>query len=383
MVDYQIPISYVVSASAVLPQAGLEPLKMSTILILTDEEPVVEQTGAYGIYRTTNSVYKEWGTESTVSKMAGMIFAQTPNILNNNGYVIIARYNNQEDETLETTSEAITRIAGEIYFNGVLTARTLQDDEAIAASATVQDLQPARIFFLPSSVTSSLSGLFTTVKSNFYTKTLLYTYGENAALNAKLFAAAYASKLFSVNYSGSNTCITMNLKDLAGIQADTNISETLLNQCVNVGCDVFASVEGLAKVLSNRQDVYYIDQVQNSIWLANGIQRNVFNLLATTRTKIPQTESGMQMITNSINQICRQGVINGYLAPGTWNSSDTFGIYDDFMRNIEENGYYIYHLPVSEQIQSEREQRKAPMFQVACKEAGAVHSVNILIYVEA
>lgn len=377
MTDYQIPISYVVSASAVLPSAGIEPLKLSTILILTNDEPVTEITGDYAIYRTVTSAVNDWGTESTTTKMVQAIFGQTPNILNNNGYVIIAPYASEE----ETYSEAIQRIAGQIYFNGVLTTKTLTDEEAIAASNTVQALQPARMMFLESSNADALispNGLFYTVKSNYYTKTLYHADTNEA----KLFASAYASKLLSVNYEGSNTCITMNLKDLSGVKVDTSISETVLQRCVEAGCDVYCSIEGLPKVLANRQGAYYSDQVQNSIWLVNTVQRNVFNLLATTRTKIPQTEQGMQLITSSIAQVCRQGVNNGYLAPGVWNSADTFGEYEDFMRNIEENGYYIYHLPIAQQSQMEREQRKAPNSMVACKEAGAVHSSNVLIYIE-
>ena len=49
MAEYTIPISYVVSASTVLPQAGLQPLKMSTILLLTDEQPVSATTDDYTI----------------------------------------------------------------------------------------------------------------------------------------------------------------------------------------------------------------------------------------------------------------------------------------------------------------------------------------------
>lgn len=390
MANYQIPISYVVSASAVLPQAGLEPLKLSTILILTDDEPVTELTGDYEIYRTVTSAVKTWGTESTTTKMIQAIFGQSPNILNNNGYVIVAPYKMIEPEDegearKETYSEAILRLSQSIYFNGILTSRFTSDSELVEASNTVEALQPNRILFAESSNTSALTvetGLFYQLLTNNFTKTLLYTTGTNAQLQAKIFASAYASKLFSVNYNGSNTCITMNLKDLSGIVADTNISESVLAQCVACGCDVYASVEGLPKVLSNRKGSYYADQIQNQIWFVNTIQRTVFNLLATTRTKIPQTEGGMQIITNAISEVCNQAIINGYGGAGKWNSADTFGDYEDFHRNIFEQGFYIYHLPVAQQIQSEREERRAPMFQIALKEAGAVHSANILIYVE-
>ena len=175
----------------------------------------------------------------------------------------------------------------------------------------------------------------------------------------------------------------MNLKDLANVAADTNISETLLERIKAVGADCFASIEGLPKVLSNKQGGQYIDQVQNRIWFVNSIQREAFNTLARVGTKIPQTEQGMALLENAIRTVCNTAVNNGMLAPGKWNSADTFGNLEDFLENISQFGYYIYHTPVALQSQSEREERKAPLIQIAAKEAGAIHSANILVYLEA
>lgn len=383
MPQYQIPISYVVSATAITPSQGLEPLKLSTILLLTDETPANDITGSYMIARTASAIAQQWGTETEVAQQAQAIFSQQPNILANDGYVVVAPYQSED----ETYSEAITRLASEIYFEGILTTRAVEDADAIAASNLVQSMNN-RILMLPASSVNALTpstGLFTKVNSNTHTKCVLYTLGEDAdtaALNARLFAAAYLSRGLAVNYSGSDTTITMNLKDLVGIQADTNISETILNQCVNLGVDCFPSIEGLPKVASNRQNGMFFDQVANQIWLVNAIQRSVFNVLAQTSTKIPQTEAGLEKLTKAIRNVCNQGVTNGFIAPGTWNSSDTFGNYEDFYRNIDEFGYYIYHQPIAEQSQSEREQRQAPLFQVAVKESGSIHSANIIITIE-
>ena len=91
----------------------------------------------------------------------------------------------------------------------------------------------------------------------------------------------------------------------------------------------------------------------------------------------------MNTITNAIIRVLNQGVSNGMIAAGEWNSPDTFGVLEDFYRGIRTFGYYIYHLPVAEQQQSEREARKAPLFQIAVKAAGAVEHASITIFVEA
>lgn len=382
MVDFQIPITYVVSAEAVIPQQSLSPLKLSTIVIFTDEEPATAIIGNYFITRTSQTAIQQWGSNTETAQQVQMIFSQSPNILANNGYVIIAPFTSTE----ETLSEAITRLSSEIYFEGILTTRDVTDEEATAVSTLVQSLKN-KVYALPQSNVSALSGIFNTVKNNFYTKCLLYTLGADSAeqaKNSRLFAAAYLSKAMSVNYSGSNTTMTMNLKDLVGIAADTNISQSIIEQCKTIGCDCFPSIEGLAKVMSFAQGGYYMDQVLNSIWFVTTLQREYFNALATVRTKIAQTDSDLEKISKAVNAVCRQAVINGYLAPGIWaETDDTFGVYEDFIRNISEFGYYYYHQPVTMQTQTDREERKAPVYQVAGKEAGAVHSGSVLVYFQA
>lgn len=380
----QIPISYVVNVSIAEQPAGLAPKQLSTLLILTDDEPVSPLSGDYIIARAARTVEQNFGTGKDSTKMAQIIFSQNPNILANSGYVIVAPYTS----TSETTAQAISRLSAQIYFEGILTTRDLEDEEAGEASAAVEATAD-QIFFLPSSDVNALqtaNGLFYKLQSNTQTKCLLYTYGadeDTKKANAKLFAAAYASRGLSVNYSGSNTCITMNLKDLTGIEADTNITETILQQCADLGVDCFPSIAGLAKVISNAGNGLYFDQVANRIWLTSTIQTNVFNTLATTRTKIPQTEQGMNLLKSAVYDTFDEAVTNGMIAPGQWNSSDTFGNLEDFHRNILETGYYIYSTPVVEQAQAEREQRKAPLIQCAGKEAGAIHNSDIMIYLEA
>ena len=89
---YQIPITYVVNATVVTPSQGLEPLKLSTILIMTDEEPAIPYQGSYVISRTSTGIANQWGTNTEIAQQANMIYSQTPNILTNNGYIIGANY---------------------------------------------------------------------------------------------------------------------------------------------------------------------------------------------------------------------------------------------------------------------------------------------------
>ena len=87
-------------------------------------------------------------------------------------------------------------------------------------------------------------------------------------------------------------------------------------------------------------------------------------------------------LKKAYEQSCIQGVRNGSFAPGEWNESIPFGNPEDFLRNIREVGYYIYSIPVAEQQQAERENREAPVVQIACKRAGAIHSSNLIINIQ-
>ena len=91
----------------------------------------------------------------------------------------------------------------------------------------------------------------------------------------------------------------------------------------------------------------------------------------------------MNVLKGACKQSCNQAVTIGYFAPGEWKSSDTFGNPDDFKRNIRDVGYFIYSQPIAEQAQADRVERKAPLIQIAGKEAGAIHSASVLVYLEA
>ena len=71
---------------------GLEPLQLGTILILTDDVPVTALDGDYLISRTAQTIGQKFGTTTTTYAMANAIFAQNPNILNADGYVVVAPY---------------------------------------------------------------------------------------------------------------------------------------------------------------------------------------------------------------------------------------------------------------------------------------------------
>jgi len=338
--------------------------------------PTVIISSNFNVYTDPISVGNDFGTTSETYMMATEIFSQTPNILSAGGKLVIYPM----ASTL-TLVQAISVLQPQTYTGGYLyCGYTPSASEVEAASTLVNALVTKALLFAPTNLLTDLypSGMSYTISQAFQqqTRLLIHTAG---AQTARLFAAGYASRLFGTNFQGSNTTITMNLKQISGINADTGINETIAAQCQTVGVDFYALVQGLPEVVSTGGNGYS-DNVYNLTWLLNALQVATFNTLATTPTKIPQTEAGMNTIKSSIAQILNQAVANGFLAPGAW-TGPSFGNPASLVTNIAQFGYYVYSQPVSQQAQAQRAARIAPLVQIAVKYAGAVQSVNGIIYI--
>lgn len=286
----------------------------------------------------------------------------------------------------ETWGAAITRTKDLVQYFGCMvdqTASVLSQTDVLAAAAIIQALN--KIAFVVSSASASVSvgGVLDLLRSGGLTQMRGLYYGDTTTfLNVIVMMASYASRALSTNFGGSNTTQTMHLKDLTGVQPDPTITQTLQNNATAAGADTYVSLQGVAKVLCSGLNSFY-DQVYNLQWFVGALQVAGFNYLAQSSTKIPQTESGMDGLKGAYRNVCEQGVTNQYLAPGSWNSSTTFGNQQDFLQNIAQRGYYIFSIPIATQSQTDRAARKAPLIQIAAKEAGAIQSSTVIVNINA
>ena len=282
------------------------------------------------------------------------------------------------DSSGETLVEAMTRAKEFTRFTGVISNLAMEDDVVATTSAYVNsnDL----IWIAPFSSTNDIAGAITTIKSAGQTKTRCVLYTEGVE-EAQLMAAAYAGRAFSTNFEGSLTSQTMQLKTLVNVTPDSGITQTAYTNALAAGADMYVSFEGDSAVACGKGNGYF-DVVYENLALKFASQAALYNVLKTTGTKIPQTETGMSCLRDAQGNVCLQFVRNGVLAPGKWNSAQTFGDPETFKQNIADNGWYIYSTPIALQSQSERESRVAPLIQCACKRSGAIHEADLLILVE-
>lgn len=377
-----------VSLSAV--PVGLQVPNVNTAALISQEQPSGWAGGqTYAVYTSPAQVGIDFGLNSNAYAIAQAFFAQTPNPVDTQGYlVIIPRLTSP---SLETVQAAIARLMGTVFFFGVLI-----DFEQLAVDATVFATLAAfcqantKMLFYASSNPNDLqpgSGLDLVRQAGEALVRCLYfgtaLLNGAAGQQTQIFAAAYAGRALSTNFAGANTSTTMHQKQLATIPADGTLTQTMLNQAQAAGVDVYGNFAGYTCLYTSGANEFF-DQAYQRQWLAFALQIAGFNYLASTGTKVPQTEDGMNGLKDAYIQVLRQAVANGYLAAGLeWTSATSFGNKADLVRNIEEQGFYVYSLPVAQQQAAARAARQAPVVQIAAQEGGAIHSSAVIVNVEA
>ncbi|WP_287497791.1 DUF3383 domain-containing protein [Pandoraea sp. CB10b_02] len=248
----------------------------------------------------------------------------------------------------------------------VAVAQMVEADQKHIYAVTTQNPQS-----LDSTVTSDLLSRFKALKFK-------YSFAQYSA-SSPYTAVSALGRLLTVNFNGNATTITLMYKQEPGVVAET-LTTTQANAIAAKNGNVYADYANSTAILQNgvTPSGIFIDSVYNSIWFRNRIQTDVYNLLYQSPTKIPQTDAGNALIAAVIESACAAAVNNGYLAPGVWNSAG-FGALKQ--GDTLAKGYYVYTPPIASQAQSDREARKSVPFQIAAKEAGAIHTVDILVSV--
>ena len=284
---------------------------------------------------------------------------------------------NATNATGTTLAELVAKAEDFGYFGGILTTQECENT-LVKANATAIQAQD-HIYYEVTKSLKNMAVLGEQITQANLNKTRLLAYSEK---NEKVAIATYATIASSTNYSGTDTCLTMNLKELTGVDPDKNLNQTYYNSAKTNGCDIYGSTCGLSAVYSFGANEY-TDVVTGELWLKKALEVAGFNYLRKTNTKIPQTESGITGLKNAYIQVLQQGVRNGLIGVGNrWNDSIPFGNGETFQDNIEKLGYYVYSIPIAEQSQTERENREAPLIQIAVKLSGAMHSSNVIVNIQ-
>lgn len=195
--------------------------------------------------------------------------------------------------------------------------------------------------------------------------------------SSSVAVVAALSLLLTVDYSGSNTVLTLAWKSLAGLTAE-NLTETQFlalegkngNALIDLDNGDSAAFPGTT-VSTN----VFADTMVGADNLNVGITQAVYGGLRGN-PKVGQTDAGMAYLLGLALGVCAQFVTNGFLAAGTWNGP-IFGALT--AGETLSQGYYGYVAPVATQLESTRAARIAVPIQIAGKLSGAVHTGSVVV----
>lgn len=374
MATQQFPISKIINISVTQTPAGLSLPNTSNLALFTGDTPTPSFTDGYKIYFSPTEVGTDFGTSSVTYKMAVSVFSQNPNILLPGGYLVVIPFLSSE-----TLDAAITRTLDLVQYFGVMSAAIESQADMLAAAAVIQANNLIGFFVQTSGSAVTTGGSLDLLRSGSFTQSRGLIYVDSST-NALIYQAAYAGRALSTVFTGSNTTQNMNLKQLAGIQPDPGMTNTILTNAQTAGADAYVSFQGFPAVYSSGANDFF-DNVYNLQAFSLYLQIAGFNYLASATTKIPQTENGIDGLKGAYRAVCQQFIANQYGAPGVWNSSVTFGNQSDLLQNVAQFGYYIYSTPIAQQLQADRVARKSPLIQIGFKEAGAVNSSTVIVTV--
>ncbi|MEB6632730.1 DUF3383 domain-containing protein [Kluyvera cryocrescens] len=262
------------------------------------------------------------------------------------------------------------------WYGLVIADPTMTDENHLDVAALIGSASDSRIYGVTTADAKVLSATDATdiaskMKAAGYARAFCQ-YSQVAYAAASAFGRA-----FTVNFLGNNTTITLKFKQEPGITAET-VSDDQADALKAKNCNVFVNYSNDTAIIQEgvMSNGDFFDERHGLDWLQNYVQNNLWNLLYTSTTKIPQTEAGVTRLVTNIEQSMDQSVNNGLAAPGVWNGGDIGQL---TAGDTLTKGYYVYANSLSAQAQADREARKAPVIQVAVKLAGAIHFADVLI----
>ncbi|HCM6137198.1 TPA: DUF3383 family protein [Klebsiella aerogenes] len=377
-----LPLNRITNVTVTLSARAAQGRNLGSMLILGDSTviPIAERLRAYS---SPDDIGDDFGVESEEYKAAIIWFSQQPQPT----LVYVGRWvktlETGEAGEVETLLEAVNALMDYNAWYGLHLAVPEADypDDAtiITVSAAIEASTVSRIFGITTDEATILDAATTTdlaskLKAAKYSRTFIQysTSSRYAALSA--FARA-----FTVDFTGSNTTITLKFKQEPGITYET-LGTSQANNLEAKNCNVYVYYENDTAILEQgvMSNGDFFDERHGLDWLQNAVQTADFNTLYTSTTKIPQTDAGTTTRIANIELVLDKAVQNGLFAPGKWTGGPMGQLNTGDMLT---KGYYTWAENVDDQLQVDREARKGVPIQVAGKLAGAVHYGSVAITV--
>lgn len=253
------------------------------------------------------------------------------------------------------------------------------DNQSLEVSAFIEALDVSRLYGVTVIDPNILSALVTNdLPSVMMADEYEQSFCQYSSTNLYAVASIFG-RMFSVDFTAANSTITVMYKQEPGVLPE-DLSQQEADVLESKRCNVYVEYDNATNIIQYGvcSGPAYLDEIHGLDWFQSAVQTACFNVLYTSTTKIPQTDAGVNQLTNACGQACSAAVNNGLSAPGVWNGP-SFGSLQ--MGQYLKSGFYVFAPSVDLQSQADREARKAPPIQIALKLAGAIQSVDVLITV--
>lgn len=375
-----LPVSNVVNVDVIMSPVAATGRNFGALLIL-GTSTVIPVTERIRQYSAIEDIGDDFGVDSPEYEAATIFFSQSPKPT----LVYIGRWAKTlaegEAGAVETLLQAVNASLQYTNWYGLAIADSadLVEADVISVAAAIEASSLSRILAV---TTDDVNVLVAGNTDNIGYKLKAAGYGRTFwqySSSSKYAAISAFGRAFTVNFTGNNTTITLKFKTEPGVTYETlTTAQAAAIDAINGNVYVYYANDTAIIQQGVMANGDFFDERHGLDWLQNYVQTNLYNLLYTSATKIPQTDAGVTRLMTNVEASLDQAVNNGLVAPGVWNGGPIGQIQSG---DTLTKGYYVYADAVSSQAQSDREARKSPVIQVAIKLAGAIHYGDVQINV--
>ncbi|MGX9362225.1 DUF3383 family protein [Pantoea ananatis] len=375
-----LPVSNVASVDIIMSPRAAAGRNFGSLLIL-GSATIIPLTERIRLYTSAASIGTDFGTNSEEYLAAVAYFSQSPTP----SQVYVGRWAKTlaaaEVGKVETLLDGVNACLGftSWYGLGVTYDADRKDDDLLPVCAAIESSSLSRILAV---TTKNTDALLTTVNTDIASKVKAAKYSRTFvqySSTSNYGAISAFGRAFTVDFNGFGTTITLKFKQEPGITYES-LTPAQAAALDAKNCNVYVYYANDTAIL--QQGVMgngdFFDERHGLDWLQNYVQTNLFNLLYTSGTKVPQTDAGNTRIMANVEASMDQAVNNGLIATGVWNGGQIGQLSPG---DTLTKGYYVYMAAISSQAQADREARKSVPVQVACKLAGAIHYASVQINV--
>lgn len=370
-----LPVSNVVNVDVIISPKAATGRNFGALLIL-GSSTVIPVTERIRLYASIEDIGDDFGVDSPEYEAALVFFGQSPKPTQ----VYIGRWAktlaSSESGDTETIVEAVNACLQYTNWYGLVVAdKVAGGGDVLDIARAIEASSLSHIFGVTSGDAGIISTTSTTdvasqLKAGRYGRTFI-----QYSTSSPYAAVSAFGRAFTVNFNGSNTVITMKFKQEPTITYEKlTVGQATAADAKNANVFVYYANDTAILQQGVMVNGDFFDERHWLDWLQNYVQTNLYNLLYTSTTKIPQTDAGVTRLLSNVEQSMDQSVTNGLVAAGVWNGGPVGQLSSGDMLT---KGYYVYAQPLAQQAQAAREARKTPLIQVACKLAGAVHYADV------